>query len=322
MIDGVLTAWLITSALAAVYVAYDAFAVGNPELTVMRWGWVLVTLYIGPVGACLYILSCKPPASQIHREFTAPLWKQSLGSTMHCLAGDATGFIVAASITVFLGLPVWLDAISEYLFGFVFGLLIFQAVFMRGMLGGSYRRAIRRSFMPELLSMNMVMAGMIPVMVLIMTNYPSAMQAGSVRFLGTLSLATFVGLATAYPMNVWLVATHQKHGMGTVVADDPRGSRLAGNWLRLRLAIARHEQPEAHPVLAASPSSSVPGAMPMNSEHLPADSMFTGEDHRGLAAMAASASVTHVQLAAVTILSLLALGAGVFLATLFGNLAG
>jgi len=34
------------------YLAYDAFT-QNPELTVMKWGWILVTLYIGPIGAAL-----------------------------------------------------------------------------------------------------------------------------------------------------------------------------------------------------------------------------------------------------------------------------
>ncbi len=34
-----------------------------------------------------------------HEEFIAPLWKQSVGSIIHYFAGDATGIIVAATIT-------------------------------------------------------------------------------------------------------------------------------------------------------------------------------------------------------------------------------
>ena len=59
--DAVLITWFALAVLSAAYVAYDAFT-RNPELTVMKWGWVLVTLYIGPVGAALYVLSCKEPA--------------------------------------------------------------------------------------------------------------------------------------------------------------------------------------------------------------------------------------------------------------------
>ena len=115
-----------------------------------------------------------------HEAFIVPLWKQALGSTVHCLAGDATGIIIAAAVTAALGLPMWLDLTSEYLLGFGFGLLIFQALFMRDMLGGSYRAALKRSFMPEWLSMNAVMAGMIPVMVVLMSRDIRAMEVTSI----------------------------------------------------------------------------------------------------------------------------------------------
>lgn len=75
------------------------------------------------------------------------------------MAGDATGIIVAAAITAAFGLPMWLDLVSEYVFGFLFGLLIFPAPFMRAMLGGSYLTAVRCALLPEWLSMNAVMAG-------------------------------------------------------------------------------------------------------------------------------------------------------------------
>ena len=46
-IDVVLLAWFVLTALSVAYVAWDAYR-NNPELTVMKWGWVLVTLYLGP----------------------------------------------------------------------------------------------------------------------------------------------------------------------------------------------------------------------------------------------------------------------------------
>lgn len=214
LIDNVLVIWFILTALSVIYVAWDAFT-NNPELKVMKVGWILVTLYTGPVGAALYVLSCKEPSPGTHEQFITPLWKQALGSTIHCLAGDATGIIVAAAITTTLGLPMWLDVISEYVFGFAFGLLIFQALFMKNMMGGSYPKAVQRSFMPEWLSMNAVMAGMIPTMVILMSRDMSAMEATSIRFWGVMSMATLVGMFVAYPVNAWLVAKGLKHGMGT-----------------------------------------------------------------------------------------------------------
>jgi len=57
LIDIVLIVWFILAGLSVTHVADDAFA-NNPELTVMKWGWILVTLYTGPVGATLYYYSC------------------------------------------------------------------------------------------------------------------------------------------------------------------------------------------------------------------------------------------------------------------------
>jgi len=226
--DAIWATWIVLAVVSAGYVAYDAFT-QNPELTVMKWGWVLVTLYIGPIGAALYVLSCKEPSPGTHEVFVAPLWKQSLGSTIHCVAGDATGIIVASVVTTAAGLPMWGDTIVEYVFGFAFGLLIFQALFMRDMLGGSYGRAVTSTVVPEWLSMNCVMAGMIPVMVILRTDFAGTTDIGSVRFWIVLSLAVFVGLVVAYPVNVWLVAKHLKHGMGTVRAlgegGEPRARR-------------------------------------------------------------------------------------------------
>jgi hypothetical protein len=103
--DLLLLVWFVLTALSVAYVAYDAFT-NNPELTVMKWGWVLVTLYLGIVGLFLYILSCQEPAPGTHEQFVMPLWKQGLGSAIHCVAGDATGIVAAATITALMGLPM------------------------------------------------------------------------------------------------------------------------------------------------------------------------------------------------------------------------
>src|SRR3546814_2342141 len=107
----------------------------------------------------------KEPRPVEHDACFRPLWKQGCGSTVDCVARDATGIIVAAVIVALIGLPMWQDLIIEYVAGFLFGLLIFQALFMRRMMGGTYLQNVRRSFLPELISMNCMMAGMAPVMV-------------------------------------------------------------------------------------------------------------------------------------------------------------
>jgi hypothetical protein len=139
-------------------------------------------------------------------------------------------------------------------FGFAFGLLIFQALFMRDMLGGSYLVAVRRSFVPEWLSMNAVMAGMVPVTVILMSRDVTAMEATSIRFRGVMSSATSVGFATAYPVNWWLVAVGLKHGMGTVRALGHGGHSPAAE--RGWIAATSGEVPRPDPAPARAPRAS------------------------------------------------------------------
>lgn len=218
-VDYYLAAWFALTAVCTLYVAIDGAR--NPEPTVMKWGFVLVTLYTGPFGLLLYVLTDKEPRPGAHERFVRPLWKQGVGSTIHCVAGDATGIILAAVIVASLGLPMWLDLIVEYLAGFAFGLFIFQSLFMKEMMGGSYFENVRRSFFPEFISMNFMMAGMAPVMSFLMMGHDMrAMAPTELLFWGVMSVGVMAGFITAYPSNVWMVAQGIKHGLMTERAKD------------------------------------------------------------------------------------------------------
>ncbi len=223
-IDYFLAVWFALAAASTLYVGIDQYR-NNPEPAVMKWGFILVTLYMGPIGLLLYVLADKEPRPGEHERFIQPLWKQGVGSTIHCVAGDATGIILAAAITAALGLPMWLDLIIEYLAGFAFGLFVFQALFMKSMMGGTYWENVRRSFLPEFISMNFMMAGMAPVMsFLMMGRDMRAMVPTELLFWGVMSLGVIAGFAMAYPWNVWLVKRSLKHGLMT---ERRPGSKFA-----------------------------------------------------------------------------------------------
>jgi hypothetical protein len=214
-IDYFLVVWFCIAAASSVYVGVDQYR-NNPEPVVMKWGFILVTLYMGPLGILLYVMADKEPRPGEHEMFIKPLWRQGVGSTIHCVAGDATGIIAAAAITASLGLPMWLDLIVEYLTGFAFGLFIFQSLFMQRMMGGTYWQNVRRSFLPELISMNMMMAAMAPVMCFLMMGRDMrAMEPTELVFWGVMSIGVIAGFALAYPVNVWMVAMKLKHGLMT-----------------------------------------------------------------------------------------------------------
>lgn len=224
MIQGVMTLWFILTALSTLFVAYDLL-VNTPAMGVMKVGWILVILYTGPLGLFIYFLSCREPLPYTHERFVAPLWKQAVGSTIHCLAGDATGIIIIAVLISRFGFPRAVEIALEYAGGFIFGLFIFQALFMKGMMGGSYFTAVGRTVLPEWLSMNAIMAGMIPVMVALAGRI-AASEPPKPAFWWIMSMATIVGGVVAFPVNRWLVANGLKHGMGTVRAIGRGGHSI------------------------------------------------------------------------------------------------
>ena len=65
---------------------------------------MLVTAYTGVFGAFLYVLGCREPLSGLHERYVAALWRQTLGSTMHCVAGDGVGILAGAVLASVLGL--------------------------------------------------------------------------------------------------------------------------------------------------------------------------------------------------------------------------
>ncbi|GAC1336752.1 MAG: hypothetical protein NVSMB29_00060 [Candidatus Dormibacteria bacterium] len=214
MLNGVVLLWFSLVAVFTLYVAIDIRS--TPEAAVMKWGFVVITLYSGPFGALLYALSCREPLPGTHEAYVAVKWRQVVGSTMHCVAGDGIGILVAAGITSALHLPRAVDLVAEYAAGFLFGWTIFQALFMKGMAGGSYSRSLRATFLPEFLSMNGVMAGMTLVMVPWMSHDHAVAAFTSPSFWFVMSVALMAGFVVAFPINWWLVDRGLKHGMTTV----------------------------------------------------------------------------------------------------------
>ncbi|WP_240737421.1 DUF4396 domain-containing protein [Hymenobacter metallicola] len=297
--DWALWLWFGLTLLSVLYVAWDLFT-RTPEMKVMKWGWVLVTLYTGPVGLLIYWFSCREPSPGTHEAFIAPLWKQAVGSTIHCAAGDATGIIVAAALTGYFGLSMGVDIWIEYAAGFVFGLFIFQALFMKDMMGLSYGEALRQSFLPEWISMNAMMAGMLPTMVILMTRDMRAMEATSPWFWAAMSAATLVGVVVSYPVNYWLVKNQLKHGMGTERALGKGGAAIEEVSAS---AHAGHSMGGmSHTASAATAHAGhAMATMPMNME--------------------GGAQVSGLRKAVVTLITLVMLAVGYWLAARYGDLS-
>jgi len=90
---------------------------------------------------------------------------------------------------------------------------------MRDAAGGSYAKSLKMTFLPELLSMNLLMTGMIITSRFAMRSTAGADDPMRPQFWFIMSMALIVGFVCAYPINWWLVGNHMKHGMMTVRAE-------------------------------------------------------------------------------------------------------
>ncbi len=211
--------WWVLTVPSLVFVAVDIFRT-TPEATVMKWAFVILTAFTGPVGAFFYVLGCREPLAGTHEEYVSVRWRQVLGSTMHCAAGDGIGIIAGSAMAAYLGLSFWPDFALEYLLGFSFGWTYFQAFAMRDMAGGNYLKSLRMTFLPEFLSMNCLMSGMLLVSKFWMPHVDGGNDPSKPQFWFIMSMALLAGFVAAFPINWWMVANHMKHGMITVLAQQ------------------------------------------------------------------------------------------------------
>jgi hypothetical protein len=114
------------------------------------------------------------------------------------------------------------------------------------MAGGSYRRALTDTLISELLSMNLLMAGMVPTVMALRAHIPSAGDPLGPSFWFVMSMGLLVGFIVAYPMNWWLVAHHLKHGMMTVRPAAAMAGAHAGG-MQMQMDGAAHAPAMAMP---------------------------------------------------------------------------
>ncbi len=80
MLNGVMLSWFPLTAAAVIFVAVDIR--NTPESPVLKWGFVLLTAFTGPLGAFLYVLGCREPLPGLH--------EQSVSALRPCIASPVT----------------------------------------------------------------------------------------------------------------------------------------------------------------------------------------------------------------------------------------
>jgi hypothetical protein len=75
MLDGAMLVWFVLTGASLLFVVWDSLSNGVTSW-VQRAAWILVTAYIGPVGAFFYLLGCRRPFPGGHDRYTLATWKQ------------------------------------------------------------------------------------------------------------------------------------------------------------------------------------------------------------------------------------------------------
>ncbi|MCF6765820.1 DUF4396 domain-containing protein [Thiotrichales bacterium 19S3-7] len=207
----IITIWFVLLIISFIFVLFDSFF-RVPISWVQALAWSVVTLYAGVIALIFYFITCRKRDIKTHDEYIKPTYKQAFNSQMHCIAGDATGVIIASVILAGFSMTNGLELIIEYILGFICGLFIFQALMMLPMYNYQYFQAVRKTIFAETVSMNFVMMGMFLIMLILTHIWPQSMNPLSLYFWFKMGMAVVVSMFTAYPINYYLVKRKLKHG--------------------------------------------------------------------------------------------------------------
>lgn len=193
------SATLVSFVLVAIDLARSREAARTPGEKIQRLGWLLNTLYMGAFCALVY----RVVRTQDGATGQELLWKQAARSTMHCAAGQMSGMLLAALLSHRLHLSNQWELVSEYSGGLLVGLLAFKAPGLRADDGRGYWKAVGDNWLGEMLAMNMMMAGQIPIMAFFLWLDGLAMQPGSIAFWGMMSFSFIAGSLATFPWMYW-----------------------------------------------------------------------------------------------------------------------
>lgn len=208
-----LWAWPLLVVLSLLSLGWDLVHHRPTPLTVWLSG-VWIVLVFGPLGFAAYWLGCR------ETESSRSNWRLSLGATLHCTSGNAAGICLLFALIILLR-PQGDLLLLALAFPLFVGWIVFRApVFARQSRTG-YLFALRRTVLTEVISTSLVLAGMLPVIILLQIRwFPLAnFDLANPLFWIMVSLAAMVGALVAYPFNYWLARRGSMYVPGRIAVD-------------------------------------------------------------------------------------------------------
>jgi hypothetical protein len=210
----VLWAWSIIAA-GSVAILIWRFTHKTRVIWPLRMVWVLIVAFFGPLGLMSYSFFWQLHSPNI--QAAAAKWKCAFGDTMFGVVGHSIG--IALAFSTFYLIQSYSESsplsivLRVYGLPLVVGLFFYQAPFMVRITGETYWNAVVRRFITEVISLNFVLVGMLPVGFILLglcETHLGLSGPASAFFWGVIILCAFAGVITVYPFNFWMA----QHGLG------------------------------------------------------------------------------------------------------------
>jgi CubicO group peptidase (beta-lactamase class C family) len=229
-----LWAWPVLTGLSLLGLLWNLARSGAPPLGVwLSWTWIV--LVFGPLGLAAYLVS--------HRGAEGPRanWRRALSATFSCASGNAAGFYLLFTLIV-LFQPQGDLLLLTLVFPLLVSWLIFQAPIFAHRTGGGYLVALRGTLLTAVITTILVLAGMLPVIILLQLRW---FPLGNFDVMNPLlwlmvSLAAMAGALVAYPFHYWMARRGFLSWHGRISVDDkdrPAVPSLRSAWWALLLSI-------------------------------------------------------------------------------------
>lgn len=197
-----LVAWVVLVAGSVGILAYDIRANNAGIAPLMKFVWGLTVLYSGPLGLVIYWFAGR---SQIERD---SLWRRGFRSVAHCYSGCGAGEVIGVTIAAgLLALDSSMVIVVTFTCAYILGYTLTVGPLMQE--GVDFREAMTDALLTETPSITVMEIAAIGTDIWLAGDA----HIGEVLFWSGLIFSLTVGLAVAYPVNVYLVHRGVKGGM-------------------------------------------------------------------------------------------------------------
>jgi Domain of unknown function (DUF4396) len=208
-------AWasLILAGLSTLTVAVDLAARREQKMWIMYLVWPLTALWAGPLGLWAYLrFGSRPDGGS--QPFPAVVGK----ATLHCGAGCTLGDLIAETFAAGVPLVVFGQKMfGAWVYDYALALLLgigFQYFTIKPMRGLSVGDGLVQAVKVDFLSLTAWQLGMYGWMAVVrFALFGRELPKSDPTFWFMMQLAMFLGFATAYPLNWWLVRKGIKEQM-------------------------------------------------------------------------------------------------------------